>query len=277
MLNCETKIRPTPRSGVVQSFCHRTAWLTRVWADITTSANAACRVWREHAGPAVPSPSHRRRPETAPTALQIRGRPLPAAKVEGLTSPVHRVNKSPQSLVLRGVREFFSVGELPWSAASGGECDDEDRRRDLDAIIAETKAAIERLNEDALKARTKDKFTVNAPTAAPGGKYAILITESRGCGTQRKAVARELTTGELRQTKIVKQGANISSNDPKAWAKLAGKPIGELVKGLTRMSHTKKCIGAPNQRKFFCERLSADSRAPRCRQTVARTYSILQR
>src|SRR6476660_1120264 len=54
MLNCETKIRPTPPSGVVQSFCHRTAWLTRVWADITTSANAACRVWREHAGPAVP-------------------------------------------------------------------------------------------------------------------------------------------------------------------------------------------------------------------------------
>ena len=102
-----------------------------------------------------------------------------------------------------------------------------------DAIIARTKAAIERLNADALKAGTKDKFTVNAPTAAPGAKYTILITESRGCGTQRKAVARELATGELRQTKIVKQGANISSNDPKAWAKLAGKPIGELVKGLS--------------------------------------------
>jgi hypothetical protein len=31
----------------------------------------------------------------------------------------------------------------------------------------------------------------------------------------------------------VKQGANISSNDSKAWAKLGGKPIGELVKGLS--------------------------------------------
>jgi len=101
-----------------------------------------------------------------------------------------------------------------------------------DAIIAETKAAIERLNADALKAGTKDKFTVNAPTAAPGAMYAFLITESRGCGTQRKAVARELATGELRQTKIVKQGANISSNDPKDWTKLAGKPIAELVRGL---------------------------------------------
>jgi len=30
----------------------------------------------------------------------------------------------------------------------------------------------------------------------------------------------------------VKQGVNISSNDPKAWAKLADKPIAELVRGL---------------------------------------------
>src|SRR5215472_9660884 len=101
-----------------------------------------------------------------------------------------------------------------------------------DAIIAETKAAIERLNACARKAGTKGKFAVNAPTAGPGTKYAFLITESRGCGTQRKAVARELATGELRQTKIVKQGVNISSNDPKAWAKLADKPIAELVRGL---------------------------------------------
>jgi len=47
-----------------------------------------------------------------------------------------------------------------------------------DAIIAETKAAIERLNACARKAGTREKFAVNAPTAGPGTKYAFLITES---------------------------------------------------------------------------------------------------
>jgi len=28
----------------------------------------------------------------------------------------------------------------------------------------------------------------------------------------------------------------------------------QLQRGLARFSHTNKCIGAPNQRKFFCEK-----------------------
>jgi probable addiction module antidote protein len=47
--------------------------------------------------------------------------------------------------------------------------------------------------------------------------------------------------------------------------------------GLTRISHTVRRIGAPNQRKFFCEKDFAMIRgAPRCRQSVAQSSLILE-
>jgi hypothetical protein len=46
---------------------------------------------------------------------------------------------------------------------------------------------------------------------------------------------------------------------------------------LTRISHTVRRIGAPNQRKFFCEKDFAMIRgAPRCRQSVAQNDLILE-
>src|SRR5262249_1784766 len=48
--------------------------------------------------------------------------------------------------------------------------------------------------------------------------------------------------------------------------------------GLARISHSKKCIGAPNQRKFFCDKDFPQIRGrPDANRTVARTYSVLQR
>src|SRR5437899_11596890 len=42
------------------------------------------------------------------------------------------------------------------------------------------------------------------------------------------------------------------------------------IKGLARISHTTKCIGAPNQRKLLCRNnLRLIQGAPRCRQSVA--------
>jgi transposase InsO family protein len=47
--------------------------------------------------------------------------------------------------------------------------------------------------------------------------------------------------------------------------------------GLAWISQTPKRIGAPNQRKFFCEKDFAMIRgAPRCRQSVAQNSSILE-
>src|SRR5262249_7528566 len=43
------------------------------------------------------------------------------------------------------------------------------------------------------------------------------------------------------------------------------------------LSHKKMYRGAESVKVLLRQRVSADSRAPRCRQTVARTYSVLQR
>src|SRR5262249_8671656 len=43
------------------------------------------------------------------------------------------------------------------------------------------------------------------------------------------------------------------------------------------LSHKKMYRGAESVKVLLRQRLCADSRAPRCRQTVTRTYSVLQR
>jgi hypothetical protein len=105
------------------------------------------------------------------------------------------------------------------------------------AIIAETKAAVEKLNASAVRIGSKQKFGIKVPDPAPDAKYAYLIT-SDGDGdnyAQRKVLARELASGEMRPAKIVKmkggRGAKIAGADPKAWAKLVGKSAAEIVKG----------------------------------------------
>lgn len=54
-----------------------------------------------------------------------------------------------------------------------------------------------------------------------------------------------------------------------------GYSLNETAKRLTRISHEDRCIGALNQRKFFCNKgLSWRRGAPRCRQSVIRIPSI---
>src|SRR5882724_11740924 len=54
-------------------------------------------------------------------------------------------------------------------------------------------------------------------------------------------------------------------------------PKFRAIENLARISHGVRRIGAPNQRKFFCEKDFAMIRgAPRCRQSVAQSGLILE-
>lgn len=101
-----------------------------------------------------------------------------------------------------------------------------------DEIITETQARIARWNARALEHGVEDTFTCDVER---GEKYAVLIT--RHLPSERKAVARELATGELRKaTTVTKRGKlvgfSIKTPDPKAWRGLADKPAAEIVRKL---------------------------------------------
>jgi hypothetical protein len=102
------------------------------------------------------------------------------------------------------------------------------------AIIEETMAGIARLKEAATKGGRSDQFAASLHKL---DKHAVLLTE-HACGrrAERKAVAREMATGELRKAQVAGEGkvltTRISDEDPEGWADLAGKPAAQIVKGL---------------------------------------------
>lgn len=70
-------------------------------------------------------------------------------------------------------------------------------------IIAKAEASIARWNERATGEARPDIFTAKVEK---GEKYVILITEHKtGYRTERKAVAREIATGELHKAQVVKR------------------------------------------------------------------------
>lgn len=107
------------------------------------------------------------------------------------------------------------------------------------AIIEETKAGIARLKEAAARHGKGDQFAASLHELE---KHALLLTE-HACGrrTNRKAVAREIATGELRKARVVQKdkvlATKISGDDPEGWADLVGKPAAQIVKDLNLASY----------------------------------------
>ena len=101
-------------------------------------------------------------------------------------------------------------------------------------IIFETQAGIARWNANALKHGKKDTFSCDVKR---GVNYETLSTRHMdSMGGAKKAVARELATGELRSAKLVtKRGmamVSVKTPDPKGWQGLADKPAVVIVKKL---------------------------------------------
>ena len=100
-------------------------------------------------------------------------------------------------------------------------------------IIAKTEADIARWNERAAEKNRPDRFTANVK---PVDKYTVIVTEHQtGYRVERKAVAREVATGELRKAQIVKKGSGLACKitaSPKSWAKLEGKSADQTFKAL---------------------------------------------
>jgi hypothetical protein len=109
------------------------------------------------------------------------------------------------------------------------------------SIVAETAAGIDRCRADAARHGLADKFTV---TVEPMGGYAVLVTEHRlDYYTDRHAIARDLSTGDLRRARLVeKRGGGyrveVRSAVPKGWADLATKPADRIVKALGLLDFT---------------------------------------
>lgn len=98
-------------------------------------------------------------------------------------------------------------------------------------IIAETQAGIARWNARASEKGCKDTFTCSVDR---GTEYEVLVT--RHIPDERKAVARELATGEVRKAKLTKRGKlvgySITTPDPKGWQGLADQPAADIVRKL---------------------------------------------
>jgi hypothetical protein len=102
-------------------------------------------------------------------------------------------------------------------------------------IIAETRTVIDKWNESARKHQKSDVFRIKVHDT---DGYTDLLTEHvNGYQTERKIIAREIATGEMRRTTISKQRGHITGfkmwrPDPQAWRSLANKPAAEIVKRL---------------------------------------------
>jgi hypothetical protein len=99
-----------------------------------------------------------------------------------------------------------------------------------------------------------------------GEKYTFLITchQMKYGSPERKIIAREMGTGELRKAQFVKKGVKISGSDPKAWAKLVGKPADALVDGLNII--VKRRLSLLALVRPTCSRM----RSPACRRAQSR-------
>jgi hypothetical protein len=107
------------------------------------------------------------------------------------------------------------------------------------AIVGETKVGIARLKEAAAKYGKSDVFAASLHELE---KHIVLVTE-HACGRRadRKAVAREIATGELRKAQVIGKDkvltAKINYADPEGWAAFAGKTAAQIVRDLTLTSY----------------------------------------
>jgi hypothetical protein len=105
-------------------------------------------------------------------------------------------------------------------------------------IIAETRRRIDSWNASATKHNKSDTFRCDLQQTRA---HALLMT-TRSSGEaelrrhERKAVARELATGELRSVKLIFNKGRLTGfqtkADPKAWVSLLAKPVAEVVRKL---------------------------------------------
>jgi hypothetical protein len=108
-------------------------------------------------------------------------------------------------------------------------------------IVAETRAGIERWKANAAKHGLADRFTV---TVEPVGGYVVLVTEHAvEYYRDRHAIAREISTGELRRARLQEKRdgsfrVEIRPVAPKGWATLATKPADKIVKALGLVDFT---------------------------------------
>lgn len=102
-------------------------------------------------------------------------------------------------------------------------------------IIGETKAGIDRWNESAAKHGKRDTFRFSTQK---NDRYEIILTEhDDSYSLEARALAREIATGEIRSTKVVRKkgriiGFQTKTPDPKGWKSLADKPADEIIKKL---------------------------------------------
>jgi hypothetical protein len=100
-------------------------------------------------------------------------------------------------------------------------------------MIAETKKGIERWNKSAATHQLPDKFRFS--TENTGRHEIIVAAHNRGLGPEDvNAIAREITTGEVRSTKAVQRKGRVVGfsvkPDPKAWKTLANKSADIIIK-----------------------------------------------
>jgi hypothetical protein len=104
--------------------------------------------------------------------------------------------------------------------------------RKWNEIIDEAQAGIDRWKGHAAKHKKEDVFRLHQDQSE---KYSVIITEHwKGRMAERKALAREKDTGEVRSAKVVVKewkltGYTVKTSDPKAWKTLADKPAKEIV------------------------------------------------
>lgn len=102
-------------------------------------------------------------------------------------------------------------------------------------IGAAVKTRIDRWNASAVRHGQKDTFRFSTQKTV---RHEVILAEhSDGYMPEAKALARELETGEIRATKVVRKNGRIvgfrtTTPDPKGWKSLANKPANEIVKKL---------------------------------------------
>jgi hypothetical protein len=102
-------------------------------------------------------------------------------------------------------------------------------------IVAVTKVQIDTWNLHAIEHRKKDTFRFSIRKT---DRHEVILAEhTDNYRPEVKALAREVESGEIRATKVVRKkgrivGFQTTTPDPKGWKSLADKPADEIVKKL---------------------------------------------
>ena len=104
-----------------------------------------------------------------------------------------------------------------------------------DEIVAVTEASIDRWNARAAEHGQKDTFHFFSQKT---DRHEVIVAKHNDSYRMEvKALTRELETGEIRATKVIRKKGRIvgfqpTTPDPKGWKSLADKPADEIVKKL---------------------------------------------